>query len=225
MKVTDNIPLVYGLAAAQERIGRSRGLTDKSVSPALARRIEQLVGEQLSPDALVTRILDDVRARGDAAVSEWSALLDGVDAQSEFRVGSAELQEAYLETPEPVRAALHLAAERIRTFHDRQLARLTAPSPALEGIPPLPNAWLMPTEAGGALGQLVQPLRRVGIYVPGGSAPLPSSLLMAAVPAAVAGVREIVVASPPTRAGRIAPVILAAAHVAQVTEVGRIPGR
>jgi len=125
-----------------------------------------------------------------------------VDAQT-IVVSPAEIDAAYVETPRAVREALERAAARIRAFHEKQK----------------PTSWL-DWDDQAALGQKITPLARVGIYVPGGTAPLPSSLLMAAIPAQVAGVREIVVASPP----RIAPAILAAAKIANVSRVYAMGG-
>ena len=109
--------------------------------------------------------------------------------------------------PRACAQALELAAERIRAFHERQPR----------------NSWLEWDAEGGALGQIVRPLERVGIYAPNGRAPYPSSLLMAAIPARVAGVPEVVVATPP-REGELNDTILAAAHVAGVREVYAIGG-
>lgn len=201
------IPILTGLTAAREKLERRRALTDKQVSPETAARIQKIFDESLSPDAAVARILDDVRDRGDAAVSKWNEKIDGV-ARSDFSVSQDEIETAYLETPASVREALHAAARRIRWFHEKQK----------------PRSWLEWTPQGSALGQVIQPLERVGIYVPGGSAPLPSSLLMSAIPAQVAGVSEIILMSPPSRSGKIAPVILAAARVAGVSRVFALGG-
>ena len=202
-----HIPILRGMQSAREKLARRRALTDKIVSPETAARIEKIFGESLTPETAVSRILDDIRERGDVAVSQWNERIDGV-ARPEFAVPQSEIETAYLETPEAVREALHTAAERIRWFHEKQK----------------PRSWLEWTPQGGALGQVIQPLERVGIYVPGGSAPLPSSLLMSAIPAQVAGVREIILMSPPSRSGKISPVILAAAHVACVTRVYALGG-
>lgn len=201
------IPIHHGITAARIKIAQQRALTDKTVAPETNARIQKIFGELLTPDAAVTRILDDVQQRGDAAVRAWTDKIDGASGAS-FEVTPDEIETAYLETPEAVREALHLAAARIRSFHEKQK----------------PRSWLDWTQEGGALGQIIQPLERVGIYVPGGVAPLPSSLLMSAIPAQVAGVREIIIMSPPSRSGKIAPVILAAAQVAQVTQVFSLGG-
>src|SRR6185436_13355029 len=148
----------------------------------------------------VSGILADVRARGDAALREYSAQFDRVTLD---RFLVPDIKSAYAQvTPEEIEA-LRLAAERLEKFHRKQ---------------PL-TSWLT-QELGGTLGQLVTPLDRVGCYVPGGTAPLPSTLLHTVIPAKVAGVREVIVATPPNPA----PIILAAADIAGVDAVYQIGG-
>lgn len=202
-----SIPILVGLPAAREKITDRRALTEKTASPESMARTAKIFGKVLTPEQAVATILDDIRERGDTAVGMWNEKIDG-GARGNFLVSEEELETAYQETPDAVREALHLAAERIRSFHEKQK----------------PKSWLDWTPDGGALGQIIQPLERVGIYVPGGAAPLPSSLLMSAIPARVAGVSEIMVMSPPSRDGRIAPVILAAARVAGVARVYALGG-
>jgi histidinol dehydrogenase len=158
------------------------------------------------PEQCVARIITDVRARGDAALLDWTRKLDGVELQS-VAVSQDEIDAAYAETPVAVRESLELAAARVRAFHEKQK----------------PKSWI-DWNGQSALGQKIIPLSRVGVYVPGGTAPLPSSLIMAAIPAQVAGVREIVIATPPKRDGRIAPAILAAAKIAGVSRVYAMGG-
>jgi histidinol dehydrogenase len=196
------IPIIIGKDAGREKILRRRGMLSDDVSPALLERIEKMFCERLTPEQAVVRILTDVRARGDAALRDWTRKLDGVTLSSVV-VSQAEIDAAYAQTPAPVRDALELAAARIRAFHEKQK----------------PKSWL-DWDDESALGQKITPLARVGVYVPGGTAPLPSSLLMAAIPAQVAGVREIVVASPPP----IAPAILAAAKIANLSRVYAMGG-
>lgn len=196
------IPIIIGKDAGREKILRRRGMLNEEISPALLERIERTFGERLTPEQAVARIINDVRARGDAALLDWTRKLDGVTLSSVV-VSQAEIDTAYAETPAAVREALELAAAHIRAFHEKQK----------------PKSWL-DWDDQSALGQKITPLARVGVYVPGGTAPLPSSLLMAAIPAQVAGVREIVVASPP----KIAPVILAAAKIANVSRVYALGG-
>jgi histidinol dehydrogenase len=158
--------------------------------------------------AAVGAVISAVRARGDAALHEYTQRFDHVTLD-DFRAPRPD-HALDLVSPE-VLAALKTAAERLEAFHRRQ---------------PL-TSW-MTREQGGLLGQLVTPLDRVGCYVPGGTAPLPSTVLHTAVLARVAGVREIVVATPPNAAfadtGYINPVILAAASLAGATEVLRVGG-
>jgi histidinol dehydrogenase len=202
------IPILKGIEAGRDKLSRARTLDDKTITPALADKIRAAFGQDLTAEQAVSRIIAEVRARGDDALREWTTRLDGVDLPRS-KVSDEEIDAAVEETPAAVREALQCAANRIRAFHEKQK----------------PRSWLERTRDGGALGQIIQPLQRVGIYVPGGSAPLPSSLLMAAIPAQVAGVGEIVVTTPPSRDGQhVAPVILAAARIVQIENVFSVGG-
>ena len=164
--------------------------------------IEDIFGSRIGPDEAVSRILADVRAGGDAAVRNWTQKLDGVSLD-DLRVDPQTiLQESGDVAPE-VYEALVLAAERIENFHRRQ-----------------PNQSWIQNDNEGTVGQLVRPIERVGIYVPGGTAPLPSTLLMTAIPARVANVGELIVVTPPQKeTGLPDKVTLAAATVARVDAV------
>jgi histidinol dehydrogenase len=167
---------------------------------------------RVAPDvsAAVDAILADVRARGDAALLEHTAKLDGFAATSvsALAISAAEM-DAALRALEPAsRAALDYAAERIERYHAAAM----------------PKSWRLTDEHGSSLGQEVRPLDRVGVYIPGGRATYPSTVLMTAVPARVAGVKEIVLVTPPGAGGRVNPVVLAAARVAGVTEAWRLGG-
>src|SRR5712692_3345823 len=190
-------------------VGRGLLALDPHALPASVRAgIRETFGEDLSAEAVVQRILDDVRSRGDAAVRHFTRAFDHVDVD-ELRVSSAEIDTAVERVGERVMDALCVAAQRIRAFHEH--TRRTS--------------WLDHTPTGGALGQLIRPLERVAVYAPGGRAPYPSSVLMAAVPARVAGVGEVVLASPPGGPnGEVADVLLAAARVAGVDAVFRVGG-
>ncbi len=200
------IPIIRGVTAGREKFLRNRSLLDKQASPAVADRLRNTFGEPLTPEQAVARIIADVRARGDTALLEWTRKLDNVDLQT-VAVSAGEIDAAYTETPAAVRDALELAAVRVRAFHEKQM----------------PKSWL-DWNGDGALGQRITPLARVGVYVPGGTAPLPSSLLMAAIPAQVAGVREIVVATPPMKTEHIQIATLAAAKIASVSRVFAMGG-
>lgn len=201
------IPLFTDPAQARRRVLDRRGWEPGELPPSVQASIRRVFGTDLTPDEVAARILADVRRRGDEAVLEYTHRIDGVDLE-QLAVTKEEIEAAWTSIPSELRQALELAIERVRDFHQRQ---------------PL-SSWMDWREDGGALGQMVRPLERVGIYVPGGMAPYPSSLIMAVVPARVAGVREILVASPPRRDGTVAPVILAAARIAEADRVFRMGG-
>src|SRR5574343_1555911 len=160
----------------------------------------------------VAAILADVRARGDAAVLAYTARFDTLDVASmvDLELGQAELKAAFDSLPTEQRTALEAAAARVRSYHERQKQAC--------GL-----SWSYRDEDGTLLGQKVTPLDRVGIYVPGGKAAYPSSVLMNAIPAHVAGVGEIIMVVP-TPGGERNPLVLAAAHVAGVTRAFTIGG-
>jgi histidinol dehydrogenase len=165
-------------------------------------------GPQANPAATVEAILDDVRLRGDAAVLEYSERLDGVRlAPDALRVDEAAIAQARRLVRPELLGALEVAAERLRSTCERQL----------------PHTWLDRTDDE-LIGELVRPLRRVGVYVPGGAAAYPSSVVMATIPARVAGVESVAVCSPPGRGGEIAEPVLAACAVLGVGEVYRVGG-
>lgn len=172
----------------------------------IARSID-LFGERLMPEEVVRRIIGSVREGGDQALLNWNQKLDETRTDN-LLVTPAEMSSALNEITPELRRALELAAERIRAFHRKQ---------------PL-HSWIDAGE-GGSLGQLIRPVDFVGVYVPGGSAPLPSSLLMSVIPAQVAGVPEVIVCTPPgSGAGDVHPTILAAASIAGVDKLYRVGG-
>ena len=160
----------------------------------------------------VAQILADVQQRGDAAVLEYSNRFDGLDAASmaSLELTQAEMKSAFEGLPATQRDALVAAASRVRSYHEAQ-KRASGES------------WSYRDEDGTLLGQKVTPLDRVGIYVPGGKAAYPSSVLMNAIPAHVAGVGEIIMVVPTPRGEKNA-LVLAAAHVAGVTRAFTIGG-
>ena len=198
---------LFDAAEARQTLLRRAPVGDVSITPSLAKGLERVFGEVVALEEAVRRILSDVRGRGDAAVLDWTEKIDGVRLQG-LAVDPADIETAYAQIPSDLRDALHFAADRIRAFHQKQPAQ----------------SWLDWQASGGALGQMVRPLERVGVYAPGGTAPYPSTLLMCAVTARVAGVDQVVVATPSGREDKIAPVLLAAAKVAGVDAVYRIGG-
>ena len=160
----------------------------------------------------VAAILQDVQARGDVAVLEYTARWDHVQASTmaELELTQAELKAAFDSLPAQQRTALEAAAKRVRSYHEAQKKASG-------------TSWSYRDEDGTLLGQKVTPLDRVGIYVPGGKAAYPSSVLMNAIPAHVAGVGEIIMVVPTPRGEKNA-LVLAAAYVAGVTRVFTIGG-
>jgi histidinol dehydrogenase len=158
----------------------------------------------------VDEILAAVRSRGDQALLDYTARLDGfrASAPAALAIGAAEMEAAERALPAAARAALAYAAERIERYHAAAV----------------PKSWRLTDEHGSVLGQEVRPLDRVGLYIPGGRAAYPSTVLMTAVPARAAGVREIVLVTPPGPDGRVQEAVLAAARVAGVTEGWRVGG-
>ncbi len=198
---------VYNVEQAQRTILRRRPLDAVELPESVRRSMVRLFGAEVSAAEAVTRIVADVRERGDEAVRHWTQRIDGVTLES-VAVPSTAIDAAYDKLEPALRQALESAAERIEDFHRRQ---------------PL-HSWL-DAQPGGSLGQLVRPIPHIGLYVPGGSAAYPSSLLMSAIPARVAGVDSVVVATPPSRdTGLPTPGILAAAKIAGVNRVYRIGG-
>ena len=158
----------------------------------------------------VLNILSDVRERGDAAVLEYTNRFDqaGFTDENQFKVTEIEINEAFSAVPDENIAIIEKAAERIRDFHERQKRQ----------------SWVNYDTAGCIMGQRIIPLDRVGIYVPGGRAAYPSSVLMNALPAQVAGVEEIVMVTPPGNDGKVNPGTLVAAKIAGITEIYKVGG-
>lgn len=177
----------------------------EAVEELLARRREGIVARE---DEVKT-ILAAVKAEGDAALCRFTEQFDGVKIEpSELRVTEAELKEAYQQVDAAFLAALLQAKKNIENYHRARL----------------PRGWMETDGAGNLVGHLCRPLARVGVYVPGGTAAYPSSVLMNALPARVAGVAEIAMVTPPAKDGKINPYTLVAAQEAGITEIYRVGG-
>lgn len=209
----------YDAQTARNTILKRMPPDEVSVSERTLDNIEKLFGKRLMPDEVVSLILKDVRMNGDSALQTWTQRLDSLNLKP-APVSKALIQSALDSISPEQRAALEKAASRIESFHRKQ---------------PI-TSWFT-NELGGTLGQLIRPIQRVGLYVPGGTAPLPSTVLMSVIPARVAGVKEIVVVTPPSlkpqssaaRTPReldipINPIILAACAIAGVDEVYPLGG-
>ena len=156
---------------------------------------------------IVSDIIAEVRARGDAALLEYCEKFDRVKLDS-LEVSADELDEALWQVEPEFIEVLETAAANIRQFHEKQVR----------------NSLIITEREGVVMGQKVTPLDRVGLYVPGGTAAYPSTVLMDAIPAKIAGCGEIVITTPPGRDGRVNPAILAAAKVAGVNRVFKVGG-
>jgi histidinol dehydrogenase len=185
--------------------------TDAGFDAALAQRMHWSAAEDAGIEDAVAKILADVQSRGDAAVLEYTTRFDmPATSFAQLELQQSELKAAFESLPAPQRAALEQAARRVRSYHEAQKKACG-------------ESWSYRDADGTLLGQKVTPLDRVGIYVPGGKAAYPSSVLMNAIPAHVAGVAEIIMVVPTPR-GERNPLVLAAAYVAGVSRVFTIGG-
>ncbi len=156
---------------------------------------------------LVFEILQNVRNYGDKAVKEYTAKFDGANLES-LQVSQQEIDEAVSNVPASFLKTLELAKINLNKFHEKQKR----------------EGFVLDGQNGESIGQIITPIEKVGIYVPGGTASYPSTVLMNAIPAKIAGVKEIVMVSPASSSGKIADVILAAAKIAGVTKIFKIGG-
>ena len=191
-----------------ERLLTKAAFDEVELSPKVREANKKTFGKDLTAAELVRRIVGDVRHEGDAAVLHYTKLIDRVDfAPKDFLVSEAEYAAAEKEADPAVVVSLRKAAANVRKYHEEQK----------------PNSWMSYREKGSILGQSLIPLDRVGIYVPGGTAAYPSSVIMNAVPASVAGVSEIIMMVPPKN-GKINPYVLIAAREAGVKRIYKIGG-
>ena len=185
---------------------------DSQFEAAFQARLHWAADTDAAIESSVADILRDVQQRGDAAVLDYTARWDHVQAATvaDLELTQAELKAAFDSIPAQQRQALQAAAQRVRSYHEAQKKASG-------------ESWSYRDELGNLLGQKVTPLERVGIYVPGGKATYPSSVLMNAIPAHVAGVGEIIMVVPTPRGEKNA-MVLAAAYVAGVSRVFTIGG-
>ncbi|MBC5764814.1 histidinol dehydrogenase [Ramlibacter albus] len=186
--------------------------SDAGFDAALKARLHWSAETDSQVEDAVTKILADVRKRGDAAVLDYTHRFDGLSVvgMDQLELKPAELKAAFEGLPDKQRVALQFAAQRVRSYHEAQKKASG-------------ESWSYRDSDGSLLGQKVTPLDRVGIYVPGGKAAYPSSVLMNAIPAHVAGVGEIIMVVPTPR-GEKNPLVLAAAHVAGVSRAFTVGG-
>ena len=184
-------------------------LDEQSRANILADLLKRDPNNYSAYEGTVQEIVDDVRARGDEALFEYTKKFDGAELSADnIRVTQAEIQEALSQVDPNLLAVMKKSMKNIREYHEKQKR----------------YSWFDSKPNGTILGQKVSALSSVGVYVPGGKAAYPSSVLMNIIPAEVAGVEKIVMVTPPGKDGKVNPVTLIAAHLAGATEVYKVGG-
>ncbi|WP_377887743.1 histidinol dehydrogenase [Alkalihalobacillus sp. R86527] len=171
---------------------------------SIKRSIEEGTDEQRQ---VVLSILDQVKRNGDQAVSTFTKTFDGAEL-NDFRVSTTEINQAYNDVSDEIVSVIRQAATNIKTFHEQQRRQ----------------SWFTTSEDGSMLGQKITPLDSVGVYVPGGKAAYPSSVLMNVIPASAAGVERIAMVTPPAADGKVPAGVLVAANEVGVTEIFKVGG-
>lgn len=188
---------------------RTVNVTSETRGQILEKLLKRSPSQYPEQEKAVREILEQVRTRGDQALFEYTERFDGAALTSEtVRVTEEELQEAYSLVDQRLVEVIRRAEANIRSFHEKQRQ----------------NSWFTTREEGTLLGQKVTPLARVGVYVPGGKAVYPSSVLMNVLPAQVAGVERILMATPCNGQGKVNPAVLVAAQEAGVKEIYKMGG-
>lgn len=184
-------------------------LNEQSRANILADLLKRDPNNYSAYEGTVQEIVDDVRARGDEALFEYTKKFDGAELSADnIRVTQAEIQEALSQVDPNLLTVMKKSMKNIREYHEKQKQ----------------YSWFDSKPNGTILGQKVTALSSVGVYVPGGKAAYPSSVLMNIIPAEVAGVEKIVMVTPPGKDGKVNPVTLIAAHLAGATEVYKVGG-
>ena len=198
------LKLIRGIGGAQDLLTRLDPLDFTGLPETVLSRTREIFGESVTPEASVIKMLHEVRDQGDSAVRRYAKLLDGVELD-DLQVTPQQMDEARAAVSHELRQSLELAAQRVREFHEAVV----------------PKDWM---DAAQGLGELVRPLDRVGLYAPGGTASYPSTVLMTAIPARVAGVREIVLSTPRLGSEPLNPSVLVAAEIAGVDTIYQVGG-
>jgi len=191
--------IVSGYKKARLLLTREVSSGSYAVTPALKKRLKEMFATE-DPEQAVRQIIDEVRSRGDAALFDYSLKIDRTELES-LEVSREQVNRAYDEIDSELMSALKLAAERIRSFHTAQRDAV------LSGVACMGE------------GTVVRTLERVGIYAPGGTACYPSTVLMTAIPAKVAGVKEVILTTPPGLDRAVPAPTLVAADVARVDRI------
>ena len=196
--------IIEGFQLAKSILSRQAPAEFYPVSPAIRQRLKEMFGTD-DPEQAVRQIVNEVRNRGDAALFDYTLKIDGIGLTS-LEVSKQQIASAYQEVDEELLSALKLAADRIRSFHTAQKDSFWSGGTKLD------------------LGQLIRPLECIGVYAPGGTACYPSTVLMTAIPAKVAGVKEVILVTPPRGQGTVPSATLVAADIAQVDRIFSVGG-
>lgn len=196
--------VVRGIEEGLKALSRDAFLEEQASSSGVIEGIQRIFGEALTLEQAVGQIIHQVSNRGDIAVKEYTKLIDGVELDV-LELDRGDIVSAVSDVPQETTDALRRASNRVREFN----------------VACLPRPW-MDMESG--FGEIITPIERVGIYIPGGMASYPSTVLMTAIPARVAGVSEIIIATPPRRGQGPNPNVLAAAMIAGVGRVFQVGG-
>ena len=197
--------IIKGAEIARKTILQRSLTASYTATPVMQERINKLFGEKLNLEEAVARIVTDVKEKGDDALFDYGQRIDNVKLVC-LEVSREEIDVACNSLDKGIYAALNLAAERINSFHHSCLK------------------YSVRSFNENGLGQVVRPLTRVGVYVPGGTANYPSTVLMTALPAKVAGVEDVIIVTPPSKDGTISTIVLAAARIAGIERIFKIGG-
>ena len=196
--------VIYGLKEGLEILSRDLFFADQMSNSSIEESILKIFGRRLTPNQVVSEILSEVSKTGDEALKKYTKLIDGVDLQ-DIVIDKKRILEEISGLNNEVFDALRIAAERVKQFH----------------MNTVPESWFDELQG---YGEVIKPVEKVGIYIPGGRASYPSTVLMTAIPARVAGVKEVFLATPSTGQAGVNPDVLAAASVANVDQIFNIGG-
>ncbi len=196
--------IAYGFKEAKALLERQGAAIDYSVSPELKQKLMEMFGTE-DPEQAVRQIIGEVKKRGDDALFEYTLQIDGVRLGC-LEVDRKQVDEALRKVDSRLMAALKLAAERIYKFHEKQYTGLLT---GVERMGP---------------GAVMRPLEKIGVYAPGGTASYPSTVLMTAIPAKIAGVSQVFLATPPGKDGKVPAETLVAAAIARVDRIFSVGG-
>jgi histidinol dehydrogenase len=199
------LEIIRGYQAARARLNRQPSIGGDDLPLNIKARLKNIFGKEISAEEAVRQILSDVKAEGDKAIFDYTFRIDGVHLSS-LEVSRSEIKNAYRHVDKKLLDSLRLAGERIGEFHQAQKDRM----------------WH--EVVGKEWGQQIRAITRVGVYAPGGTASYPSTVLMVAIPAKVAGVKEVILVTPPRSQGDLLPATLVAADIAGVDRVFAVGG-